>query len=202
MTAEVRCCTLRPTAGNGRSRFVQMGQWLCCGTARRSQTWVAPRPVRSNFLPNKGFNLARAATRGARGASFVFTRSLNPMDFRFTRRSFLLTAAAVAARAQDATFSTDVKVVNVLATVRDKQGKIVPDLTKEDFDLAEDGHPRAIRYFSRETDLPLTLGLLVDTSLSQRNVLGEERTASRRFVEKVLREDRRPPVRGEHEHEP
>jgi VWFA-related protein len=112
------------------------------------------------------------------------------MDFRFTRRSFLLTAAAVAARAQDATFSTDVKVVSVLATVRDKQGKIVSDLTKEDFDLAEDGHPRTIRYFSRETDLPLTLGLLVDTSLSQRNVLGEERTASRRFVEKVLREDR------------
>jgi VWFA-related protein len=112
------------------------------------------------------------------------------MDFGFTRRSFLLTAAAVAARAQDATFSTDVKVVNVLATVRDKQGKIVPDLMKDDFDLSEDGHPRTIQYFSRETDLPLTLGLLVDTSLSQRNVLGEERTASRRFVEKVLREDR------------
>jgi VWFA-related protein len=112
------------------------------------------------------------------------------MDFRFSRRSFLLTAAAVAARAQDATFSTDVKVVNVLATVRDKQGKIVPDLMKEDFDLSEDGHPRTIQYFSRETDLPLTLGLLVDTSASQRNVLGEERTASRQFVEKVLREDR------------
>jgi VWFA-related protein len=111
-------------------------------------------------------------------------------NFRVSRRSFLFTAAAVAARAQDATFSTDVKVVSVLATVRDKQGKIVPDLTKEDFDLSEEGHPRTIQYFSRETDLPLTLGLLVDTSLSQRKVLGEERTASRTFVEKVLREDR------------
>src|SRR5580658_3337289 len=90
----------------------------------------------------------------------------------------------------DAKFSTDVKVVNVLATVRDKQGKIVSDLAKDDFDLAEDGRPQTIRYFSRETDLPLTLGLLVDTSLSQRQVLGEERDASRRFVEKVLREDR------------
>ena len=90
----------------------------------------------------------------------------------------------------DAKFSTDVKVVNVLATVRDKQGKIVSDLGKDDFDLAEDGRPQTIRYFTRETDLPLTLGLLVDTSLSQRMVLGEERDASRRFVEKVLREDR------------
>ena len=90
----------------------------------------------------------------------------------------------------DAKFSTDVKVVNVLATVRDKQGKIVSDLGQDDFDLAEDGRPQKIRYFTRETDLPLTLGLLVDTSLSQRMVLDEERDASRRFVEKVLREDR------------
>lgn len=107
-----------------------------------------------------------------------------------SRRVFLSAAAAGVLRAQDATFSTDVKVVNVLATVRDKQGKIVSDLTKDDFDLAEEGRPQTIRYFSRETDLPLTLGLLVDTSTSQRRVLGEERDASRRFVEKVLREDR------------
>jgi VWFA-related protein len=118
-----------------------------------------------------------------------------------SRRLFLAASAAGVAvvrggRAQennsgpDTKFSTDVKVVNVLAAVRDKQGKIVSDLTKDDFDLAEDGRPQVIRYFSRETDLPLTLGLLVDTSLSQRQVLGEERDASRRFVEKVLREDR------------
>jgi VWFA-related protein len=74
--------------------------------------------------------------------------------------------------------------------VHDKQGKIISDLTKDDFDLAEEGRPQTIRYFARETDLPLTLGLLVDTSLSQRGVLGEEKDASRRFIEKVLREDR------------
>ena len=78
----------------------------------------------------------------------------------------------------------------MLATVRDKDKKIVSDLTKDDFNLAEEGRQQTIKYFSRETDLPLTLGLLVDTSLSQRQVLGEERAASRRFVEKVLREDR------------
>jgi VWFA-related protein len=125
------------------------------------------------------------------------------MNQSVSRRIFLAAAAGVAlgreALAQnsaentsepDAKFSTDVKVVNVLATVRDKQGKIVSDLAKDDFDLAEDGRRQTIRYFARETDLPLTLGLLVDTSLSQRQVLGEERDASRRFVEKVLREDR------------
>jgi VWFA-related protein len=112
------------------------------------------------------------------------------MDRSISRRMFLTAAVAGLARAQDATFSTDVRVVSVLATVRDTQGKIVPDLTRDDFDLTEEGRPQTIRYFSRETDLPLTLGLLVDTSLSQREVLAEEKSASRRFVEKVLREDR------------
>ena len=73
--------------------------------------------------------------------------------------------------------------------MHDKSGKIVSDLTKDDFDLSEDGRPQKIQYFSRETDLPLTLGLLVDTSISQRAVLGEEKSASYRFVEHVLRPD-------------
>jgi VWFA-related protein len=112
------------------------------------------------------------------------------MQTGISRRVFIAAAAGGLSRAQDTTFSTDVRVVSVLATVRDKQGRIAADLTKDDFDLTEEGRPQTIRYFSRETDLPLTLGLLVDTSLSQRQVLGEERVASRRFVEKVLREDR------------
>ncbi len=88
------------------------------------------------------------------------------------------------------TFKKDVNVVNVFATVRDKHGQIVPTLTKDDFLLQVDGHPQNIRYFARETDLPLTLGLLVDTSLSQRRVLEEERTASYDFLRDVMREDR------------
>src|SRR5580704_116365 len=95
-------------------------------------------------------------------------------------REALAQNSAENASEPDAKFSTDVKVVNVLATVRDKQGKIVSDLAKDDFDLAEDGRPQTIRYFARETDLPLTLGLLVDTSMSQRLVLGQERDASLR----------------------
>jgi VWFA-related protein len=91
---------------------------------------------------------------------------------------------------RDSTFSTDVNVVNVFATVRDKKGQIVRNLTKDDFTLAEDGRPQTIRYFSQESGLPLTLGLLVDTSMSQRRVLGKERDASYRFLDQVLREDR------------
>ena len=85
-------------------------------------------------------------------------------------------------------FSTDVQVVNVLATVRDKGGQIVRNLTKDDFLLEEDGRPQTIRYFSQQSELALTLGLLVDTSGSQRRLIGEERQASYRFLEQVLRE--------------
>lgn len=88
------------------------------------------------------------------------------------------------------TVSVQVKVVNVLATVRDKHGKIVNDLTKDDFTLTEDGRPQTVKYFARETDLPLTLGLLVDTSMSQRRVLNEERDASESFLAQVLREEK------------
>ncbi len=86
------------------------------------------------------------------------------------------------------TFSTEVKVVNVLATVRTKSGQIVNDLSKDDFSLTEDKRPENIRYFSRETDLPLTIGLMVDTSMSQARVLDSERSASFEFVDQVLRE--------------
>jgi VWFA-related protein len=109
-----------------------------------------------------------------------------------TRRGFVWSAVSAARllRAQkDTTFTADVKVVNVFATVRDKQGRIVQNLTKDDFALSEDGRPQVIKFFSQESNLPLTLGLLVDTSMSQRRVLGQERTASERFLQQVLRVD-------------
>lgn len=86
--------------------------------------------------------------------------------------------------------NVEVKVVNVFATVRDKHGQIVSNLGKDDFDLQEDGHPQAITYFTKETDLPLSLGLLVDTSESQRGVLDQERSASHSFLDTMLREDK------------
>jgi len=90
---------------------------------------------------------------------------------------------------QQPTFSADVKVVNVFATVRDKKGQIVKDLKKEDFTLLEDGRPQVIKYFSQQSDLPLTLGLLVDTSMSERGMIPTERSASHKFFEQVLRPD-------------
>src|ERR1700682_5026084 len=86
--------------------------------------------------------------------------------------------------------SVDVKTVSVPVTVRDKHGKIISNLTKEDFAVEEDGRPQTVNYFARENDLPLRLGLLVDTSLSQRRVLEEERSASYSFLDHLLRENR------------
>lgn len=114
----------------------------------------------------------------------------------FSRRSFLLAPASLvlahrllAGQDDTATFSTDVKVVNVFANVRAKNGEFIRNLSKDDFSLLENGHPQTIRYFSRETNLPLTLGLMVDTSLSQERVLDAERAASFRFLDQVLRDN-------------
>jgi VWFA-related protein len=95
-----------------------------------------------------------------------------------------------AAQSTQQKIAVEVKVVNLLATVRDRHGKTVTNLTKDDFVLAEDGKPQTIAYFARESDLPLRLGLLVDTSLSQRRVLGEERDASYSFLDHLLRADK------------
>ena len=84
------------------------------------------------------------------------------------------------------TIAVDVKVVTLPITVRDKRGAIVRDLTKDDFTLQEDGRPQAIRYFSQDANLPVTLGLLVDTSRSQSNSLEAERNASRSFLDQML----------------
>ncbi|MFZ0311392.1 MAG: VWA domain-containing protein [Candidatus Korobacteraceae bacterium] len=90
-------------------------------------------------------------------------------------------------QAQTPTFSSDVKVVNVLATVRDKKGQIVSTLTQDDFKLEQDGHPQVIHYFAKDTDLPLKLGLLVDTSGSQRRLIEQERIASYGFLNDLMR---------------
>jgi VWFA-related protein len=90
----------------------------------------------------------------------------------------------------DAKYSSDVNVVNVLASVHDKDGKVVSNLDKDDFSIEEDGRPETIRYFARQSDLPLTLGLLVDTSGSERNNIEAERRASYKFFDQVVREDK------------
>ena len=101
----------------------------------------------------------------------------------------MLGTLPLALRAQEQpTFSVDVKVVNLLATVRGPRGELLTDIGKDEFTVLENGRPQTIRYFTRETDLPLTVGLLIDTSLSQERILDAERGASFRFIDRVLRE--------------
>ena len=88
------------------------------------------------------------------------------------------------------TFSLDVKVVNLLATVKDRSGRLLSTLTKDDFILSEDGVRQEIRYFSHQTDLPLTIGLLIDTSGSQRALIADERSAGLMFFRSILRKDK------------
>ena len=85
------------------------------------------------------------------------------------------------------TLRVNVNVVNLYFNVKDKHGRLIPDLTKDDFNIFEDGKPQTVKYFSKETDQPLTLGMLIDTSGSQQMVLGIEQSVGAQFLEQVLR---------------
>lgn len=84
------------------------------------------------------------------------------------------------------TLSVDARLVTLPVVVRDKHGALLNSLTRADFTLSVDAHPQTIRYFDHDADLPLALGLLVDVSLSLREALDEERTASAAFLQQML----------------
>ena len=83
---------------------------------------------------------------------------------------------------------TEPQLVYLNAVVRDKKGRTASSLNKEDFSIDEDGRPQMISSFARASELPLTIGLLVDTTMSQRAVLNSERDASYKFLDEMLRE--------------
>jgi len=89
--------------------------------------------------------------------------------------------------AQDNTIKVDVDLVNVLCTVHGKNNALIGGLEKGDFHLLEDGKEQEIKYFTRETDLPLTIGLLVDVSGSQERLIDTEHRAASAFFRSVLR---------------
>jgi VWFA-related protein len=106
-----------------------------------------------------------------------------------SRRTFLAALVALPALPQgDPTFSTGVKMVQILANVRDKKGHLIRDLTESEFSVFEDGRPQTIRYFAKQSDLPLVVGLMIDTSMSQQRAIDPERTACYHFLDQVLRE--------------
>jgi VWFA-related protein len=89
---------------------------------------------------------------------------------------------------QEPTIRIDVDLVNILFTVKAKKGgQLIPNLEKNNFTIAEDGKPQTIQRFSRETDLPLTLGLLIDISASQERLIDVERQAASAFFSSVIR---------------
>src|SRR5208337_5634936 len=84
------------------------------------------------------------------------------------------------------TFKVNVEIVQLFFNVKDKHGALIPNLTKENFDLFEDGQPQTIKYFKAESDLPLTLGILIDSSGSQMRVLDMEKEVGAAFLRQIL----------------
>jgi VWFA-related protein len=97
------------------------------------------------------------------------------------------TQASSSAPAQPPTITVNAQLVNLPVIVRDKKGALVQNLTQSDFALTVDGRPQTIRYFDKDNNLPLTLGLLVDTSGSVRSALEDERTASEAFLDEMMK---------------
>jgi len=89
--------------------------------------------------------------------------------------------------AQGPVIKSDVSLVNVFATVRDKKKHIIPSLKKEDFRVFENDQEQKIAFFTNERALPITLALLIDTSGSEQNRLPAEQDAASRFLSQVLR---------------
>ncbi len=85
-------------------------------------------------------------------------------------------------------FKAQVNVVNLFFNVKDKHGMLIPNLTKDDFQVFEDGKPQTIKYFSAESNQPLTLGIMIDTSASQTRVLDIEQQSCAEFLHSVLRD--------------
>src|SRR5262249_54784886 len=114
---------------------------------------------------------------------------------RTRRVAFLFLFLAVATLAQDKpapredqipTFRKNVNLVNLFFNVKDKHGAFVPNLTKDNFELLEDGKPQTIKYFSAEANQPLTLGMMIDSSLSMQRMLPDEKVIGTDFLRQVI----------------
>jgi VWFA-related protein len=84
------------------------------------------------------------------------------------------------------TLKVNVNVVQLFFNVKDKHGALIPNLTKDDFEIAEDSKPQTIKYFTAESNLPLTIGMMIDASGSQRNVIDMEKEVGGAFLRQIL----------------
>ncbi|PYY16274.1 MAG: VWA domain-containing protein, partial [Acidobacteria bacterium] len=107
------------------------------------------------------------------------------------RRMFIVAVALLTSLSgqdkPETTFKVDVKLVNVFVTVTDQQGAPIGNLGKNDFSLSEDGVPQKIAVFSKESQLPLSIVLAIDTSSSTRKDIRLELEAARRFIHSMIR---------------
>src|SRR5579863_2256211 len=130
----------------------------------------------------------RIGTRIKRYASTTIIPMRRPIAITLVS-ALAVSALAALLLAQDdsATLKVEVNLVNILFTVRDKKGGLVGSLNKDDFKVFEDGKEQEVKYFNRETDLPLTIGLLIDVSASQMNLIDIEKNAADQFFNNVIR---------------
>jgi len=84
------------------------------------------------------------------------------------------------------TLKVNVNVVQLFFNVKDKHGALIPGLTKDDFQIFEDGKSQTVKYFAAESNLPLTLGIMIDSSGSQRNVIDMEKEVGGAFLKQIL----------------
>jgi Ca-activated chloride channel homolog len=108
--------------------------------------------------------------------------------FRWPVRALLLASVGFATAAQEPTIKVNVSLVHVIATVKDQSGALVGTMQKEDFEILDNGAPQEVAVFSRQTDQPLSVALLVDTSGSTAKELKYEIDSAARFLHALLAE--------------
>src|ERR1700733_4472055 len=129
----------------------------------------------------------RIGTRIRSCASTTIIRMRTTALILISVLALAIPAALLLASKDTTTLKVEVNLVNILFNVRDKRGGLVGSLNKDDFTIFEDGKQQDVKYFNRETGLPLTIGLLIDVSASQGNLIDIERNAAYQFFGSVLR---------------
>src|SRR6202790_1500651 len=159
-----------------------------------------PKSLRGNYCMRKLFAFPRFSRIGTSAwilASFIILMAASPSLLAQSSSSPADAQSPGSQKPSDSqkpdddqgpagTVKVNVNVVGLFFNVKDKHGALIPNLTKEDFQVLEDGSPQTIKYFAADSNLPLTLGILIDSSGSQRNVLDMEKQVGGAFLHQIL----------------
>lgn len=144
----------------------------------------------SELLPHywlgNGFPYARQFARPRTPATSIYPSSAEPYN-RAMRQFFCLLVLLHVCAAQEVTFRDAVNLVPITCTVTDRDGRPIQDMGPEDFFISDDQRPRSVKYIWRESDLPLTIGLIVDVSGTQAPFVHQHLGTISRFLEQVVR---------------